>query len=839
MEKNTLFKGGDLLASLTELALDLHWSWNHATDKVWRLLDPVLWELTHNPLVLLQTVSHNRISEVLADPLVREVVEELIQDRQQSSLAPAWFQKIHPNAPLTTVAYFSMEFMLSEALPIYSGGLGNVAGDHLKAASDLGVPVVGIGILFQRGYSRQVIHPDGSQQYVFPYNDPGQLPITPLRTSNGEWLRMEVKLPGYSVWVRTWKVQVGRVLLLLLDTNDPANFPVHRGITGELYGSDSELRFLQELVLGIGGCLLLKALGITPEVCHLNEGHSAFVVLERALLFMDEHNLPFETALAITRMGNVFTTHTAVGAGFDRFAPALIEQYLDWYIKDRLRITLPEFLALGRLNPHDASECFNTGYLAIKGSGSVNGVSKLHSQVSRQLFAPLFPRWPAEEVPVGHITNGVHMPTWDSPEADQLWTEACGKDRWLGTPEKLEQQIRCLPDARLWKMRCASEKTFIEYIRSRYARQLATMGMPTEEIEEVRKIFHPDVLTLGFARRFVTYKRPNLLLENPERLQRILTNPDQPVQLILAGKAHPGDRAGQALIKDWAGFINQYGLKQKVVFLSDYDMLLTEHMVQGVDLWINTPQRPWEACGTSGMKVLVNGGLNVSELDGWWDEAYDPCFGWAIGDRTDHRGDPRWDKAEAEKLYSLLEQEIIPAFYTRNEEGIPVGWVKRMRESMARLTPLCSVSRSLPEYTEKCYLPAAAAYMKRAADNGALGKQVVDWCHCFEKKWGKLHFGKLAVETKGEQHYFRVEVFLNDFHSGEVSVELYADEISGSGPIKQKMNPMDDLSPASGPAVFTATVPADRPAGHFTPRVIPVNESLAVPLEFNPILWYD
>lgn len=838
MEKNTLFKGGDLLPSLTELALDLHWSWNHATDKVWRLLDPVLWELTHNPLVLLQTVSHNRISEVLADPMVREVVEDLIQDRRQSSLAPAWFQKTHPNAPLTTVAYFSMEFMLSEALPIYSGGLGNVAGDHLKAASDLGVPVVGIGILFQRGYSRQVIHPDGSQQYVFPYNDPGQLPITPLRTSNGEWLRIEVKLPGYSVWVRTWKVQVGRVLLLLLDTNDPANFPVHRGITSELYGGDSELRFLQELVLGIGGCLLLKALGIKPEVCHLNEGHSAFAVLERALLFMDEHNLPFETALAITRMGNVFTTHTAVGAGFDRFAPALMEQYLGWYIKDRLQITLPEFLALGRLNPHDASESFNTGYLAIRGSGFVNGVSRLHGKVSRQLFAPLFPRWPLEEVPVGQITNGVHMPTWDSPEADSLWTEASGKDRWLGTPEKLEQQIRCLPDARIWEMRSASEKTFIDYIRSRYARQLATMGLPTEEIEEARKIFHPSVLTLGFARRFVTYKRPNLLLQDPERLQRILTNPDRPVQLILAGKAHPGDRPGQALIREWVTFINQYRLKQRVVFLSDYDMLLTEHMVQGVDLWINTPQRPWEACGTSGMKVLVNGGLNVSELDGWWDEAYAPGLGWAIGDGQEHGDDPAWNRTEAEQLYNLLEQEVIPAFYTRNEEGIPVGWVKRMRESMARLTPLYSASRSLPEYTEKYYLPAALAYRKRAAEGGQWGKQIVAWQRHLEKRWEKLRFGSVSVDTTNQHHLFEVQVYLEGLCPGEVSVELYADGTEGREPVRQVMDPREQGVSGSAVSVYRATVPADRPATHYTPRMIPRHETISVPLECAHILWH-
>lgn len=837
MERNPLFENGDLLPFLTELALDLHWSWNHATDKVWRLLDPVLWELTHNPLVVLQTVSRLRINEVLSDPIVREVVAELIQARRQSSLAPGWFQKAHPNTPLTSVAYFSMEFMLSEALPVYSGGLGNVAGDHLKAASDLGVPVTGIGILFQQGYSRQVIRLDGSQQYVFPYNDPGQLPITPLRHPGGEWLRIEVKLPGYSVWVRTWKVQVGRVTLYLLDTNDPANFPVHRSITSELYGSDPELRFLQELVLGIGGCLLLKALGMTPEVYHLNEGHAAFVVLERALLFMDEHHLPFETALAITRAGNVFTTHTAIGGGFDRFEPALIEQYLGGYIKDRLQITVPEFLALGRQNPGDPSESFNTGYLAIRGSGFVNGVSRLHGKVTRQLFAPLFPHWPLEEVPVGYITNGVHMPTWDSPEADRLWTEACGKDRWLRPPpEMLTQQIAALPDARLWEMRRAGKKTFIAYIRARYARQLATLGLPPEEIEAAHQVFDPGTLTIGFARRFVAYKRPNLLLQDPERLQRILLNSDYPAQLILAGKAHARDQVGQALILEWVEFIRKYHLHHKVIFLSDDDMLLTEHMVQGVDLWINTPQRPWEACGTSGMKALVNGGLNVSELDGWWDEAYAPELGWAIGDGKEHGDDPQWDRVEAGQLYDLLEQEIIPAFYTRNGECIPDGWVRIMRESMARLTPCYSASRSLPEYTEKYYLPAAVAYRLRAADGGEQGRQIVEWKRCLEKRWETLRLEQVIVSTDAESHQFDVEVSLGELNPVDISVELYAQATDGGAPVRQPMK-VADLSSAKGVSIFRAKVPSDRPAAHYTPRVFPRSENMDVPLECSLILW--
>ena len=418
--------------SLAELALDMRWSWNHATDEVWRRLDPVLWELTHHPWDVLQTASREKVKEVLADPAFRKEIDALVKSKKQTTKAHAWFQQNYPQTPLTSVAYFSMEFMLSEALPIYSGGLGNVAGDQLKTASDLGVPVVGVGLLYQQGYFRQMIDGEGLQQPLYPYNDPGQLPITPMRQKNGEWLRLEIMVPGDSVWLRAWQVQVGRVKLYLLDSNDAANSPIHRSITSELYGGGPELRLKQEMVLGIGGWRLLRALGLQPEVCHLNEGHAAFAVLERARNFMEDTSQPFEAALAVTRAGNLFTTHTAVAAGFDRFAPSLIEQYLGAYAKQKLGIATHDLLALGRQNPNDSSESFNMAYLAIRGSGAVNGVSRLHGEVSRHLFQPLFPQWPMNEVPVGHVTNGVHMPTWDSPSADDLWTEACGKNRWLG-----------------------------------------------------------------------------------------------------------------------------------------------------------------------------------------------------------------------------------------------------------------------------------------------------------------------------------------------------------------------------------------------------------------------
>jgi len=824
--------------SLSELALDLHWSWNHSTDEVWRQLDPALWELTQNPWVVLQTVSQDKLKAVLSNPAFRKNIDDLLQTRRQAAAAPAWFQKNHPQSPLKCVAYFSMEYMLSEALPIYSGGLGNVAGDQLKAASDLGVPVVGVGLLYQQGYFRQVIDKDGAQQALYPYNDPGQLPITPLRQPNGEWLRLEIVLPGYAVWLRTWQVQVGRVKLYLLDSNDAANFPAHRGITSELYGGGPELRLKQEMLLGIGGWRLLAALGIQPDVCHLNEGHAAFAVLERARNFMEASGLPFEVALAATRAGNLFTTHTAVAAGFDRFTPALIEHYLGHYATDKLGIPLHELLALGRQNPNDPSESFNMAYLAIRGSGSVNGVSRLHGQVSRQLFSPLFPHWPVDEVPVGHVTNGVHHPTWDSAAADELWTRACGKDRWLGMKENLEQQgIRSVPDENLWQLRTASTESLVNYARERLARHYAAVGASASTVEEAKRLFDPKILTIGFARRFATYKRPNLLLHDPERLLRLLSNPQRPVQLMIAGKAHPADKEGQALIKEWIQFIRRPEVRPHAIFLSDYDMQLTERLVQGVDVWLNTPRRPWEACGTSGMKVLVNGGLNLSELDGWWAEAYVADLGWALGDGQEHGNDPSWDAAEAEALYERLEREVIPEFYTRNEKGIPIAWVNRMRESMARLTPHFAADRTVREYTEQHYLLAATACQSRVANKGADGKQMVDWRHSLDQKWATLHFGQVKVETKGDQHIFEVQVCLHGLDPKTVQVELYANGIKGSSAVRQEMTLLHPLADEAGSYNYSAMVSATRTPADYTARILPHYEGVAIPLEDSRILW--
>ncbi|MDO9554785.1 alpha-glucan family phosphorylase [Rhodonellum sp.] len=822
--------------SLAALALDMRWSWNHTADKLWQQLDPDLWELTNNPWVVLQTVSRDRVEQLLSDPGFRENLDSILQAKEQANTLPAWFHKKFPDVKLTAVAYFSMEFMLSDALPIYVGGLGNVAGDQLKSASDLGVPVVAIGLFYQQGYFHQEIDKNGNQLERYPYNDPGQLPITPLRLPNGEWLRLKISIAGYPVWLRTWQVQAGRVKLFLLDSNDAANLPVHRGITNELYGGGADLRMKQELILGIGGWRLLRALGIKPEVCHMNEGHAAFLVLERANDYMKETGTSFKEALMVTRSGNLFTTHTAVPAGFDHFKPSLMQQMLGSYSQEELSIDFDELMALGRWDPKDQTEDFKMAYLAIRGCGAINGVSSLHEKVSKKLFMNLFPRWPVEEVPIGHVTNGVHMPSWDSEISDKIWTQTCGKDRWRGNLGNLEEQMVAVSDETLWQMRNSSRSNLVNFTRNQFERQLSISGRSTEMLEIARQVFNPNTLTLGFARRFVPYKRPNLLLHDPERLIRILTHPTHPVQLVLAGKAAPFDEVGKALIRKWIQFINQNNLHHHVVFLDDYDMSLTENLVRGVDVWINTPKRPWEASGTSGMKVLVNGGINISSLDGWWAEAYSPDVGWAIGDEMDHGDDPIWDIKAAEELYDLLEKEVVPTFYNRDPNGIPTAWIKRMRNSMAKLTPRFSANRTVREYTGKYYLPAAEKYLRRAADNGKLGIKLIQQKLELEEKWHQLKFG--IVETSGIQngYFFKAEVYLGEIKPYEIMLELFADGIDGSAPKRIKMEP-NSKNPESEGLYYQAEVITSRPADDFTARIIPNLEGLTVPLEINLIHW--
>jgi len=865
----------DSLKGLVDLALDMRWSWSHSGDEVWEELDPDLWDITHNPWLLLQTISQTRLEEFARDPAFRKLVHHHLTERRKALEARTWFQESHPVAAKGTtalgpVAYFSMEFGLSEALPIYSGGLGILAGDFLKASSDLGLPVVGVGLLYQQGYFRQALDSHGEQIEFYPFNDPGQLPLLPVRDDEGEWLSVTLELPRRMVRLRVWQVQAGRVKLYLLDTNDPTNSPADRGIASELYGGSPEMRLQQEMVLGIAGWRVLRALGISPEICHLNEGHAALAVLERARDFMKDNAVPFEVALTATRAGNLFTTHTPVEAGFDRFPPSLMATYLSSYA-EKLGIGMQNLLSLGRKPvdlasgslslPADPAEPFNMAYLAIRGSGAVNGVSRLHGEVSRRLFLPLFPRWPVGEVPVGHVTNGVHVPSWDSPEADDLWTKACGRDRWLDGIEGLGDKIRLLDDHELWRFRNVSRRKLVLMAREHVSRQGPVAGSLETLGSDISCLCDPEILTLGFARRFTSYKRCNLILHDMERAERILCSDGQKVQLVIAGKAHPADTEGKAMIRQWTEFIRKCNVRPHVVFLVDYDMAIAEHLVHGVDLWLNTPRRPWEASGTSGMKVLANGGLNLSELDGWWAEAYAPEVGWAIGDGLEHDSDPAWDAAEAAQLYDLLENEVIPEFYDRDREGIPRRWIARVRESMARLAPMFSTSRMVNDYLDGYYLPASAAYRQRAAAGASTAREIASWKEALDRQWHNVGFVdyRATAETapEGGNYLFRAQVSLGSLPPSAVRVELYAEPLGqdaaasadgraaaggrpGSPEVHQlalvPVSPGEDAA-MSDSYTYTTLLRATRPLDDYTPRVVGGHPAALGPLEAAHVRW--
>jgi starch phosphorylase len=818
-------EGLDVLA---EIAFDSRSSWNHRADDLWDAIDQDLWRATGNPWVVLQGASRERLRALWSADAFRTRVLSLREERRRDLSAPAWFQRAHAGDPLGKVAFFSLEFAVAETLPLYSGGLGNVAGDYLKAASDLGVPLVGVGLLYQQGYFRQAIDADGAQREFYPFNSTDQMPVQPLRDAHGEWVRVALPRPGPPVWLRGWEARVGRVPLYLLDSNDPSNTPADRGITAHLYGGGPEVRLLQEMALGIGGWRLLRAIGASPEVCHLNEGHSALVTLERAAAFAREAGRPFDEALAATRAGNVFTTHTPVAAGFDRFEPDLVASRLGAYARDELGIGVDALLDLGRERPGDAGEPFSMAWLAMRGSRAANAVSRRHGEISRRLFQPLFPRWPEREVPVGHVTNGVHVPSWDSAAADALWTRACGDDRWRGTLEEVAE-IRKTSDAELWAFRASARAGLVDYVRERLADQLASAGVTGGALAVAERVLDPDILTLGFARRFTAYKRPGLLLHDPERLARILGDTHRPVQIVLAGKAHPRDTEGKASLQAWVSFVRRPDVRARAVFLADYDLRVAERLVQGVDVWLNTPRPPWEACGTSGMKVLVNGGINLSSLDGWWAEAYEPEVGYALRDGGD-------DASDAAELYDVLERQVIPAFYDRDAAGLPARWVGMVRASMTRLAPTYSANRALREYTQGYYLPAARAYARRGADGGAIAATVVDWERTLRRLWPAVRFGETRVRTEGGRHHFAATVYLGGIDPDRVAVELIADPVDASAAERVPMERDGALIGAHG-FVYRASVPDARAASHYTPRVVGANPDADVPMELPLVLW--
>lgn len=823
------------LQDLKELALNLRWSWSHAADELWRYIDADLWEQTQNPWMIVQTVSHARLRRLADDEHFLSLLQTLREEQKNALNATGWLQLPAPDMELPVVAYFSMEFGLTEALPIYSGGLGVLAGDHLKSSSESGLQLTGFGLLYQQGYFRQSFDATGTQLETYPYNDPTQLPIQPARDHDGEWVQVSVQLPGRLLQLRVWKAEIGRNQLYLLDSNTPLNTPADRGITAELYGGGSEMRLQQEIVLGIGGYRALMALGIKPDICHLNEGHAAFVLLERARYTMLELNLSFDEALTATRAGNLFTTHTPVEAGFDRFDADLFCRYMENYAH-ALSLDCEQLLSMGRFSDTHEPDLFNMAILAMRGCGGINAVSALHGEVSRNMFLPQYPRWPESEVPIGHITNGVHVPTWDSEASDALWTKACGKARWREPRQNFANIIADQPETELWNMRTQNRLKLVEWLRKRISCQSALGFLPKELHHDDESILNPNALTIGFARRFAEYKRSYLLLHDRERLARILKNPHRPVQLIIAGKAHPKDHIGKNLIRRWINFIVEHDLQAQVIFVVDYDLEVAKYFVQGVDLWVNTPRRPWEASGTSGMKVLVNGGLNISEIDGWWAEAYAEDLGWCLGDGLEHEDNANYDIEEANQLYQLLEEKIIPDFYDRDERGIPTQWVHKMRQSMGILTPHFCSNRMVQEYFENYYYPMSGNIRHRLANYAQAAKEITHWHMKVKNHWNALQIGAIRKEMVDGQHIVTAQVYLDDLDAPDVTVQLFANGDEQEA-ICHDMEKMDALSGAVHGYNYRIAVDADRDINHYTVRIIPQHEHVNVPLEAAEITW--
>ena len=833
------------ISALRILALDLRWTWSHEADALWERVDARLWRRTRNPWSVLQSTSARRLQRLAADAAFRKQLAGFMAARREYLERPGWFVANYGRAALTRVAYLSMEFGLGAALPLYAGGLGILAGDYLKTASDLDVPAVGIGLLYQEGYFRQIVDADGIQQELYPHNDPAMMPVEPVLLEDGGWLRIRLKLPGRMLHLRVWQATVGHVKLYLLDSNDPLNSPADRGITAKLYGGGSEIRLMQEIVLGVGGWRVVEALHPDTEICHINEGHAAFAIIERARHFAVKAKLTFWQALWATRAGNVFTTHTPVAAGFDSFSPSLLRKYLPLLRRylpfaggqsDGQGVTPNDILGLGRVDPLNQDEPFNMAYLAQRGSALCLGVSRLHGEFSRRIFQPLFPRWPASEIPIGYITNGVHMPTWDSIEADTIWTEACGKERWRGMPDKLGERIAGVPDEELWAMRGNGRQRIVGFVRRHLGTQLRERGLGPGLVHQADSVLDPNVLTLGFARRFTAYKRPNLLLRDRARLDRLLFNDRRPVQLVLAGKAHPADYEGKAMIRAWIDLARQPRYRNRVVFLEDYDIALAQELVQGVDVWINTPRRPWEACGTSGMKVLVNGAINCSILDGWWDEAYQPDVGWAIGDGRG--GDAaEVDERDAASLYDTLEQRIIPEFYDRDADGLPRAWLARIRRSMSTLTPAFGSTRMVREYVEKAYLPMAKTQRARWADDCALAKALRDWSDRLQRHWSSLRAGEPTVVGADGRWRFSVPVFGGDVPLASVRVELFADEGPDLPAEVITLHREQAIPGTANGHIYAGEVEADRPAERYTVRIVPYHPAAHVPMELPLIAW--
>lgn len=832
------------LKGLEEIADNIAFDWNHRARALFSRLDDALWEDCHyNPAQMLRSVSQERLDGAARDAHFLREMEGVLKELHAYLHKPSWYQNLPESEKSENqrIAYFSMEFGLTESVPNYSGGLGVLAGDHMKSASDLGLPLIGVGLAYSQGYFRQHLGPDGWQQERYPDNDFHHTPFHLENDENGEPITVEVDYPDGPLTAQVWHVQVGRNPIYLLDANVPSNAPSLREITLALYAGDMETRIRQEILLGIGGVRLLHKLNLPPVVCHMNEGHSAFLALERIRYSMGKFGIDAGAARELTSAGNVFTTHTPVPAGIDIFPPDMMEKYFRTYAQS-LSMDWDEFLGLGRVNPEQGDEPFNMAVLALRLSSAANGVSKLHGEVSRKMWQSMWPEVPEQDIPIDSITNGVHFPTWISPGMKELFDKHLG-GAWVDETDKPEiwERVASIPESELWGVREKSRERLIRFCRAHaLKRPLGSVTRPNMTI-----LPNPRALTIGFARRFATYKRATLLLKRPERFVSLLTNREKPVQIIFAGKAHPRDMEGKSFIRELLHFARRENVRDKLVFVEDYDIHVGRQLVQGVDLWLNNPRRPQEASGTSGMKAAANGALNLSIMDGWWAEGYASHLGWAIGGLETYNDPGYQDEMECESLFNTLEQVVVPLFYERGDEGIPYGWLEMIKNSLQSLCPYFNTSRMVREYAEKFYLPLGAHHARLMADERTPAKSLSDWKERVHRAWPGVEITRISMAQNGivplgAKMRVEAEVSLGNLSPEEVRLEIYEGRLKEENLLSgEAVSPMvfsEDLG--DGAYRFHGEIECRRPGMHgVSVRAVPHHPHLIHPLSLHLLTW--
>ena len=860
------------LEPIRRLAYNLHWDWNVESKDLFRRLDPDLWESSrHNPVLMLGNISQARLREVVEDEGFLAQMDRAARQLDQYLQERTWYDKhrkkaeglsmksevkedstssLQPSASRLhnsneCYAYFSAEFGLVDCLPIYSGGLGVLAGDHLKSASDLGLPLVGVGLLYQQGYFAQYLNADGWQQERYPINDFYNMPLHLERNPDGSELRIAVDYPGRTVFARIWRVQVGMVPLYMLDTNIEPNNTYDQNITDQLYGGDIDMRIHQEIMLGIGGVKMLKALGYKVSAYHMNEGHSAFLALERIRMLMQEQGLKFVEARQVVAASNLFTTHTPVPAGIDLFPPDKMLYYLGYYA-DVFGLSRDEFLGLGREKTGDLSAPFSMAVLALKMATFANGVAQLHGVVSREMFQDLWQNLPEEEVPITAITNGVHARSCVAKSTQELYDRYLGPN-WSSVPKEnqLWERMDAIPDEELWRNHERCRLDMIVYVREHLVKHLRDRGASPMEITEAQEVLDPNALTIGFARRFATYKRATLWMRDVERIKRILGNRDRKVQFVIAGKAHPKDIPGKELIREINRFIREQGLEKQVVFVPNYDIHVARLLVAGCDIWLNTPRRPREASGTSGMKAAMNGLLNLSVLDGWWDEADYVRTGWAIG-HGEVYADPNYqDEIEANALYDLIEQEVMSLFYERDVDNLPRRWIGKMKDAIRLNCPFFNTSRMVSEYALRGYFPASDRYHNLTTDKYAPAKELAQWKANLVQHWNYIKIEDIDISEPAEIQVnqnitVKAKIDLATLTPDDVQVELYQGnvdtdgEIVGGVPVVMQWEGKDN----SGHSIYTASISYTHSGLQgLSLRVLPKHQNLSSSYEPRLILW--